>query len=81
MELLQGVSQYVKDNEPDTLRYEIVRQVNKKSGVEEVIMLERYLDPNMCDQIHVTDKHPATQIKQLLVNMGLRMLLRSLIRL
>lgn len=43
IELLQEVSVYVKDNEPNTLRYEITRQVNKKSGVDEIIMLERYL--------------------------------------
>jgi hypothetical protein len=27
-------------NEPTTLKYQLVREVNKKSGVEEVIMLE-----------------------------------------
>lgn len=43
IELLQGVAVYVKANEPNTLKYEIVRQVNKKSGVEEIIMLERFV--------------------------------------
>jgi quinol monooxygenase YgiN len=43
IELLQGVAVYVRENEPNTLKYEIVRQVNKKSGVEEIIMLERYV--------------------------------------
>ncbi|RFU33889.1 hypothetical protein B7463_g2422, partial [Scytalidium lignicola] len=44
VELLKGMSEYVKANEPGTLRYHIHREVNKKSGVEEVIMLETYTD-------------------------------------
>ncbi|KAF8866038.1 hypothetical protein BDZ45DRAFT_668420 [Acephala macrosclerotiorum] len=44
VELLQQVAGYVKDNEPGTLKYQIVRQVNKKSGAEEIIMLESYKD-------------------------------------
>jgi len=43
VELLNQVSVYVKNNEPGTLRYEITREVNKKSGVEEVIMLETFV--------------------------------------
>jgi hypothetical protein len=45
VELLNQVSVYVKNNEPGTLRYEITREVNKKSGVEEVIMLETFVPP------------------------------------
>ena len=45
VELLNQVSVYVKNNEPGTLRYEITREVNKKSGVEEVIMLETFVTP------------------------------------
>ncbi|KUJ19770.1 uncharacterized protein LY89DRAFT_611580 [Mollisia scopiformis] len=44
VELLQGVAAYVKENEPQTLRYEISRQANKKTGDEEVIMVESYKD-------------------------------------
>ena len=40
VELLQEVSEYVKQNEPGTLKYEIHREVNKKSGAEQVIMIE-----------------------------------------
>jgi hypothetical protein len=40
VELLQEVSEYVKKNEPDTLKYEINLEVNKKSGAEQVIMIE-----------------------------------------
>jgi hypothetical protein len=45
VELLQEVSKYVKDNEPDTLKYEINREVNKKSGAEQVIMIETQVVP------------------------------------
>lgn len=41
VELLNEVSQYVQKNELGTTRYQINVEVNKKSGVEEVIMLER----------------------------------------
>ena len=34
------MSEYIKKNEPDTLKYEIHREVNKKSGAEQVIMIE-----------------------------------------
>lgn len=52
VELLSEVSEYVKASEPGTTRYQITREVNKKSGVEEVIMLERlvcflFMDENM----------------------------------
>lgn len=40
VELLQEVSEYVHKNEPDTLKYQINREVNKKSGAEQVIMIE-----------------------------------------
>jgi quinol monooxygenase YgiN len=41
VELLNEVSKYVEKNEPGTLKYQINKEVNKKSGVEEVIMIER----------------------------------------
>jgi hypothetical protein len=41
VELLNEVSKYVQNNEPGTTKYQINVEVNKKSGVEEVIMLER----------------------------------------
>jgi hypothetical protein len=40
VELLNEVSQYVQKNEPGTTRYQINVEVNKKSGIEEVIMIE-----------------------------------------
>jgi len=46
VELLTEVSQYVQKNEPGTLKYQIIREVNKKSGVEEVIMLETFVFPS-----------------------------------
>lgn len=42
VELLQGVAEYVKKNEPGTNKYQITRSFNKQAGVEEVIMLERF---------------------------------------
>ncbi|KAL3427086.1 hypothetical protein PVAG01_00595 [Phlyctema vagabunda] len=44
IELLLEVSKYVVDNEPDTLKYHIHLESNKKTGVEEVIILETYKD-------------------------------------
>ncbi|KAE9374715.1 hypothetical protein N431DRAFT_556955 [Stipitochalara longipes BDJ] len=44
IELLNGVSQYIQKNEPGTTRYQINVEVNKKSGVEQVILLESYKD-------------------------------------
>jgi quinol monooxygenase YgiN len=41
VELLNGVSQYIQKNEPGTTRYQINVETNKKSGIEEVILLER----------------------------------------
>ncbi|RDW70167.1 hypothetical protein BP5796_08564 [Coleophoma crateriformis] len=41
-ELLTEVSEYVRSNEPDVLRYQVNREVNKKTGTEEIIMLETY---------------------------------------
>ena len=40
VELLNEVSSYIQSNEPGTTRYQINVEVNKKSGVEEVILLE-----------------------------------------
>jgi len=40
------VSEYVKNNEPETLKYEINREVNKKSGAEQVIMIETCHTPH-----------------------------------
>lgn len=46
VELIQGVSKYVKDNEPGTLRYEITRDLRPgKDGNEDVVMIERYVPP------------------------------------
>jgi hypothetical protein len=42
VELLQGVAEYIQKNEPGTLKYHITRSFNKKAGVEEVIMIERF---------------------------------------
>ncbi|PQE16765.1 antibiotic biosynthesis monooxygenase protein [Rutstroemia sp. NJR-2017a BBW] len=44
LELVSQVCQYVKDNEPGTLRYEATCEVNKQSGVEQIIMFETYKD-------------------------------------
>jgi len=45
VELLQGVSKHVRDNEPGTLKYEIHRSLRPgKDGAEDVIMVERYRD-------------------------------------
>ncbi|KAH8821753.1 hypothetical protein F5884DRAFT_101713 [Xylogone sp. PMI_703] len=44
VELLKTLSEWVKVNEPGTLRYHVHREVNKKNGVEEVFMLESYTD-------------------------------------
>ena len=43
VELLQGVAEYIIKNEPDTLKYQIHREVNKKTGVDEVIVLETFV--------------------------------------
>lgn len=40
VELLTEMSTYVHEHELGTTRYQITREVNKKSGVEEIIMLE-----------------------------------------
>ena len=42
IELLNKVSEYVKENEQGTLKYEINREVNRKTGAEQIIMIERY---------------------------------------
>jgi hypothetical protein len=41
VELLSEVSVYVEKYEPGTLKYQITREVNKKTGVEEIIIIER----------------------------------------
>lgn len=41
VELLNEVSKYVHNNEPGTLKYQIIRELNKKTGVEQIIMMER----------------------------------------
>lgn len=41
VELLQGVSEFVKKNEPDTLKYQITTET-KKSGEVHVVMIESY---------------------------------------
>jgi hypothetical protein len=40
IELLSDLSVHVKANEPDTLKYELNREINKKTGDGELIMLE-----------------------------------------
>lgn len=43
VELIEGVSKYVKDNEPGTLIYQINRDLRPaKDGNEDIVMLERY---------------------------------------
>jgi hypothetical protein len=54
VELLNEVSQYVQKNEPGTTRYQINVEMNKKSGVEEVIMIERSATLRLMD--HMTDQ-------------------------
>ncbi|TAQ88271.1 hypothetical protein B7494_g3368, partial [Chlorociboria aeruginascens] len=41
-ELLLEVSEYVKKSEPGTLKYQIHREVSKKTGAGQVILFERY---------------------------------------
>jgi quinol monooxygenase YgiN len=53
VELLQEVSEYVHKNEPDTLKYQINREVNEKSGAEQVIMMETLVSAS--PKRHVTD--------------------------
>lgn len=36
-------SAWVKDNEPDTTEYELRKQVNSKTGVTSLFMIERYV--------------------------------------
>jgi hypothetical protein len=42
IELLNGMSKFVQENEPQTLRYQIHREVNKKTGVDDLVLLETY---------------------------------------
>jgi len=45
VELLKGVAQYVRANEPGTLKYEINRVTRpSKDGTEDIVMIERYKD-------------------------------------
>ena len=39
-ELLGAHAKWVEANEPKTLKYELKRETNKKTGVEELIMVE-----------------------------------------
>lgn len=41
IELIHGIAEYVQKNETGTLKYQMNREVNKKSGLEEIIMIER----------------------------------------
>lgn len=41
VELLAKHAEFVKANEPGTLKYECVQEVNKKNGLVELIMIER----------------------------------------
>jgi len=42
VELFLETAEQVKQNEPGTLKYQIHREVNKKSGIEEVVIVETY---------------------------------------
>jgi len=35
------MTKFVKENEPKTLKYQLQREINKKTGVDNLIMLER----------------------------------------
>ncbi len=49
VELLSQVSEYVKANEPGTLKYEIMRvNKDKATGKEEVVMIEKYVSFLVC---------------------------------
>ncbi|KAL5345093.1 hypothetical protein V498_01466 [Pseudogymnoascus sp. VKM F-4517 (FW-2822)] len=43
-ELLGNHAKWVQTNEPRTLRYELKRQVDSKTKVEELVMIETYAD-------------------------------------
>ncbi|THV55181.1 hypothetical protein BGAL_0012g00190 [Botrytis galanthina] len=43
-ELLNEISTHIKATEPGTLKYEIKKEVNKKTGAVEIIMFESYKD-------------------------------------
>jgi hypothetical protein len=53
VELLKEIAEYVEKSEPGTLRYEIHREINKKSGDDEVIVVER-LEHNPTSSLHMT---------------------------
>ena len=57
LELIQGVSKYVKDNEPGTLRYEATRDLRPgKDGNEDIVMIERCA-VSVHDLDRAADKH------------------------
>jgi hypothetical protein len=35
------MAKFVKENEPKTLKYQLHREINKKTGVDDLVMLER----------------------------------------
>jgi hypothetical protein len=41
VELLTNMTKVVKENEPKTLKYQLHREINKKTGVDDLVMLER----------------------------------------
>lgn len=41
IELLTTMAKFVQENEPKTLKYQLHREINKKSGVDDIVMLER----------------------------------------
>jgi quinol monooxygenase YgiN len=43
IELLTSMAKFVKENEPKTLKYQLHREINKKTGVDDLVMLERYI--------------------------------------
>ncbi|KAF7921192.1 uncharacterized protein EAE98_008618 [Botrytis deweyae] len=43
-ELLNEISTHIEATEPGTLKYEIKKEVNKKTGAVEIVMLESYKD-------------------------------------
>jgi quinol monooxygenase YgiN len=59
-ELLEGMSKSVLSNEPSTLRYQIHREINKKTGEEELVMIEGLVlsSPTLKLSIHRDHFHP-----------------------
>lgn len=42
-QLLTDLGKWVEENEHDTIRYQLHRENNRATGVEELIMIERYV--------------------------------------